>query len=339
MTALPLTHHEILGLVAPFTARGRHVDLAASDRLERRLMFKAISHAGESDRLPDLRETLVLESGAVKDFRLTRHLALPCGLEATLYTEGADPGELLDRIEMVPVRRQFRSQPGFVIAESHRLDAPDRSGRDAPMTAPSMILTHAFAQFDALTVSMKLPTLGGIPAELELNAATERYDLPEDLLAVLGWSWARLIRAGGGWKCSLRVRGKAQARSRDAELKLERTAEHLAQTLAESPRQFHERWFARRWRVTCRRAFPLTVTLTLIGLAAAVPSMGLSESSLLRLVMFQSPPLLLGLLFCFRELPQIEIPPWPRRLTQTNWAAVPDAVASAPGTSTNHNPT
>jgi hypothetical protein len=67
--------------------------------------------------------------------------------------------------------------------------------------------------------------------------------------------------------------------------------------------------------------------------------MGLSESSLLRLVMFQSPPLLLGLLFCFRELPQIEIPPWPRRLTKTNWAAVPDAVASAPGTSTNHNPT
>jgi hypothetical protein len=339
MATLPLTHHEILGLVAPFTARGRHVDLAASDRLERRLVFKVITHAGGADNLPDLRETLVLETGSVKDFRLTRHLALPCGLEATLYTESADPCELLDRIEAVPVRRQFLSRPGFVIAENHRLDASKPSDRDAQHGAPSMILTHATAQIGALTVAMKLPAFGSIPAELELKAVGERYDLPEDLLAVLGWSWARLIRAGGGWKCSLRVRGKAEARSRDAELKLERTAVHLAQTLAESPRQFHQRWSARRWGVTVRRAIPLTVTVALIGLAAAVPSMGLSEDSLLRMVMFQSPPLLLGLVFCFRELPQIEIPPWPRCPTQPNWAAPPAASEPAPNPPTNNTPT
>ncbi len=339
MAAPPLTHHEILGLVAPFTARSRHVDLAASDRLERRLVFKSISHSGEGESLPDLHETLVLETGSVKAFRLTRHLVLPCGLEATLYSEGAHPGELLAQIEAVPLRRQLHSQQGFVIAENHRLDASERPGSSAQATTASMILTHAVAQVGAFTISMKLPAFGGIPAELELKAAGERYDLPEDLLAVMGWSWARLIRAGAGWKCSLRVRGKAQARSRDAELKLVRTAAHLVQTLAESPRHFHERWHSRRWGVTCRRAVPLTVTVTLIGLAAAVPSMGLTEDSLLRLVMFQTPPLLLGLVFCFRELPQIEIPPWPRRLTQQSWAAACAAGEPASDFSKNHSST
>ncbi len=339
MATPPLTHHEILGLVAPFTARGRHVDLAASDRLERRLVFKAISHVGEGESLPDLRETLVLENGSKKDFRLTRHLVLPCGLEATLYSEGDKPGELLAQIEAVPLRRQMHSQPGFLIAENHRLDASERPGSGAQVSTPSMILTHAVAQVGALTISMKLPAYGSFPAELELKSAGERYDLPEDLFAVMGWSWARLIRAGAGWKCSLRLRGKAQARSRDAEQKLVRTAAHLAQTLAEPPRHFHERWHARRWRVTCRRAVPLTVTITLIGLAAAVPSMGLSEDSLLRILMFQSPPLLLGLIFCFRELPQIEIPPWPRRLTQPSWAAAGTAGEPAPDFSKNHTST
>lgn len=339
MATPPLTHHEILGLVAPFTARGRHVDLAASHRLERRLVFKVISHAGDADALPDLRETLVLENGSVKDYRLTRHLALPGGVEATLYTEGADPGELLARIEAVPLRRQIRVQPGFVIAENHRLDASERSGSSAQDATPPMILTNATAQIGTLTVTMKLPAIGGIPAELELKAAGERYGLPDDLLAVLGWSWARLIRVGNGWKCSLRVRGKAEARSHDAELKLERTAVHLAQTLAESPRQFHERWSARRWGVTCRRAIPLTATVTLIGLAAAVPSMGLSENSLLRMVIFQSPPLLLGLVFCLRELPQIEIPPWPRCPTQQSWAAAPAVGEPAAHPPTTHTPT
>lgn len=324
MVTPPLTHHEILVLVAPFTTRGRHVDLAASNRAERRLVFKLIHHAAQADGSPELNETLVLENGTGNEFRLTRRLSLPSGLEATLYTEGQDPGELLARIETISLRRQIRWQPGFVIAEHHRLDASTPAGRDAAATL--MILTHATAQVGALTVELTLPALSGIPAELELKMATERLAWPEDLLAVLGWSWARLIRAGGGWKCSLRVRGKSEARSRDAEQKFERTAAHLVETLAEPPRRFHERWSARRWGVTVRRAIPLVVTVGLIGTAAAVPSMGLSEDSLWRMVVFQSPPLLLVLVFCFRELPQIEIPPWPRGLSQSHWFSVPVMV-------------
>ncbi|MBY0467740.1 MAG: hypothetical protein K2Q07_02055 [Burkholderiaceae bacterium] len=337
MVTPPLTHHEILALVAPFTARGRHVDLAASDRAERRLVFKRIHHAAQADGSTALHETLVLENGTAQAFRLTRRLSLPGGLDATLHTEGRDPGELLARIEAIALRRQIRWQSGFVIAEHHRLDASEPAGRDAAATR--MILTHATAQIGALTVELTLPALGGIPAELALKMATERLAWwPEDLLAVLGWSWARLIRAGAGWKCSLRVRGKREARSRDAEQKFEQTAAHLVQTLAESPLRFHERWSARRWGVTVRRAIPLLVTVSLIATAAAVPSMGLSEDSLWRMVVFQSPPLLLVLVFCFRELPQIEIPPWPRALTQPHWFTTPAAAdtgqPSAPSSAT-----
>lgn len=328
MALHPLTHHEILALVEPFARSGRQVDLAASDRAERRLVFKPIDHAGDAEGAVALREVLQLDEPSTGTFRLTRTLTLAGGLQATLHTEGRQPGELLDRVAGVPLQRQFRSQPGFVIAESHRIEA----AKDGATTAAPLILTQAVAQVDALTLSMTLPSLGGIPAEIEIKpTAGDRYELPEDLLAVLGWSWARLIRVGTGWKCSLRLRGSAARRSRDAEAKLERTAAHLAQTLAEPPSRFHERWNAMRWRVTVRRGVPLVVTAGLIGIAAAVPSMGLSENSLLRMVIFQSPPLLLGLVFCLRELPTIEVPPWPRPPAQPTWRTAPDLVTAPSG--------
>ena len=40
MNAPPLTHHDILALAEPFARRGRRVDLAASDRIARRVVFQ-----------------------------------------------------------------------------------------------------------------------------------------------------------------------------------------------------------------------------------------------------------------------------------------------------------
>lgn len=55
-----------------------------------------------------------------------------------------------------------------------------------------MILLRAAAQFDGLTLLMKVPAVTGIPADIELKAVHgHARDLPQDLLAVLGWSWAR----------------------------------------------------------------------------------------------------------------------------------------------------
>ena len=80
----PLTHHQILGLVGPFTRSGRQVDLAASDRLARRLHFRPVLHAA-SARTPVLTETLQLERHDSGKHRLTRVLAQRDGLQATLW--------------------------------------------------------------------------------------------------------------------------------------------------------------------------------------------------------------------------------------------------------------
>jgi len=325
MSAHPLTHHEILGLIGPFTRRGRHLDLPASDRLARRLVFKPIEHADPAIASSTLIEGLQLEQPEDDTYRLTRTLALPCGLQATLQTDGTDPGELLARIEAIPLQRQFQRGAGYAVALCHRLDAT-KGGPAAAL----MVLTRATARIEGLRLAMKVPAVTGIPADIELEAAHgDSVDLPQDLLAVLGWSWARLVRVGKAWTCSLRLRGSGPQRSRDAEAKLDRTAQHLAQTLSEPPPLFHDRRVAARWGVVVRRSIPLLVTVSLIGLAAAVPSMGLSENSVLRMVIFQSPPLLLGLVFCMRELPQIEIPPWPRRPSQSAWGPQ-RAQATAP---------
>ena len=88
MSALPLTHHEMLALVEPFARRGRHIDLVATDRLARRILFRPVVHAMPTAPDPGLRETLQLESLGTGSSRLTRRLALPGGLHATLTATG-----------------------------------------------------------------------------------------------------------------------------------------------------------------------------------------------------------------------------------------------------------
>ncbi len=50
----PLTHHEIIGIVEPFTRRGRHVDLSASNRLERCLVLKPVAIEEADRHRPDI---------------------------------------------------------------------------------------------------------------------------------------------------------------------------------------------------------------------------------------------------------------------------------------------
>ena len=96
----PLTHHEILELIGPFTRRGRHVDLAVTDRLQRRIAFQSRDIPGTSG-CPGLRETLSLEDLGSGSYRLTRLLSPPAGPAASLEVVGPRPGDLLERIEEV----------------------------------------------------------------------------------------------------------------------------------------------------------------------------------------------------------------------------------------------
>lgn len=317
MTSHPLTHHDILGLVEPFTRRGRHVDLAASNRMERRLVFKPVVHGGDGPSLLTLRETLQLDSPGPDSFVLTRTVRLDCGLQASLQATGAHPGELLAGMEAIPPQSQFRSGTGFVTAHSHRLEA---NAGGAPGSAAALRLTQAEAHVEGLTLVMKVPAVHGYPADLTLHAAPAgSIELPQDMLAVLGWDWARLDRAGEGWTSTLGLHGKEPERSRRAERQLEKTVLHLARTLAQPPAQFHARFTAARWAVALRHAIPLLTVVGLVGGALAVPRLGIQQDSAFRMLMFNGPPLLLALGVCMKEMPRFEIPRWPRASRAASW--------------------
>ena len=181
---------------------------------------------------------------------------------------------------------------------------------------------------DGLTLTMKMPSVHGMPADLELAPnGTGLIDLPEDLLAVLGWRWTRLIRNKETWRASVRLRGRGAARSEDAEARLEHAALHLARTLTEAPACFHRQRVAARWGVFMRRAIPLMAIIALIATGIAIPSLNLSQESVVRMLIFNSPPLLMIVVFGMREVPRIEIPPVPRALPAPAWQTNPPSAA------------
>lgn len=306
----PLTHHEILGLVEPFARSGRQVDLAASDRLERRLAFKPVPRAAEASALAGLTETLALDHAEPGTFRLTRLLTPASGPAARLQAEGTQLADLLAQIDTVEPARQFLAGDGYVIALSHRLEPTG-----------TLVLTSGELRVGGLTLTLAVPRTPGVPGEIGIASGNDAQSLalPDDLLAVLGWGWPCLRRTRQGWAGSLRLRGSGAQRSQDAEAKLEQAALHLARTLAEPPQRFHERLAAARWGVVFRRAIPLLGCVGLIAAAAAVPRLALAQDSPIRMLIFNAPPLLLVAFFSLREMPRIEIPPWPRRAVATAW--------------------
>lgn len=309
----PLSHHEILGLLPPFTARGRQVDLAASDRATRQLVFKPLQHP-----LPEgaIEDRLLLEPFGDTQFRLTRQLTHPCGLQASLRAVSASCEELLAGIEAVPPASQFRVGEGFALALNQRLAA----GSGGPQG--QVVLLNGVARIGTLTLTLTLPSVPGVPAELQLAAeAGTRPDLPQDLLAVLGWDWARLVAERQGWRSRLKIVRKEPGRSPDAVAKLERGAAHIARTLAEPPRRFHERFLGARWGVVLRRGIPV-LTLVMLGLGLWVLSrFAVGRETGAWVLLIHVPTVMLAISFRMQEMAQFEIPPLPRPLSAASWPA------------------
>jgi len=231
----------------------------------------------------------------------------------------------LAALQAVPATRQLQRVAGHWVALSHRVAA----------ATGTLVLTQADTRLAGLTLQMSVSRVGGIAAELTLAAPPGvDYRLPEDLLAVLGLAWSRLSRAAGQWRASIQLRGDDQKRTHDAEHKFARSVEHVALTLAGTPAQFHQRFVRQRWLVALRRATPLAVALTLVIAALLVPRLDLGSDSVLRMLIFNSPPLLLVWLFSMREMPRLEIPPLPRRPALPGWqaqaASAPADAASSP---------
>jgi hypothetical protein len=315
----PLTHHEILGLVAPFTRRGRQVDLGASNRMERQLLFRPAECRLECLPGVAVRETIMLADLGESRYRLTRQLAPEGFPEARLQAEGADIGVLLGQVEAVPPARQFRTGAGFLIAYSHELHHTALAATD-DSSALHLVVEAAEIRWEGLILRIDTTSVAGTLADVELRAVPDgALELPQDLLAVLGWQWTRLTERDRGWGCRLRIKGREPARSARIEQQVESAARHVALTLAEPPPRFHERLRAARWGVFLRRAVPVLTCIAVVVAAALVPKLHLAEGSGLRALIFNAPPVLMMLFFCLHEVPTIEIPPLPRRSARTTW--------------------
>jgi hypothetical protein len=335
MAAPPLTHHEILELVQPFTRRGRSIDLAATNRTERRLIFKSADRPGFTPDSPPIRERLQLESLGTGTCRLTRTLSRAAAPLATpmagpvtaqLTVLGSEPAELLARVESIAPERQFAAGTGFAIARSYSLERPAAASTDW-----QLVLTAGQAEIAGLSLAISVSPVRRVAADITLRvSAGTNLALPEDVLAVLGWDWARLITAPGGWKTKLRLRGDAGRRTRTAEAALGQVAAHLARTLAGTPADYHVRFHAARWGVFFRRAIPLLTFLFLLIGVGSLAHRGVAAGSELWILFFHVPTVLIAASFCLQELAQYEIPPLPRRPRAPDWSqAQPPLAADA----------
>jgi hypothetical protein len=299
----PLTHHDILGLAEPFARAGHGVDLERSDRAARRLVFRSEAPA----------ERLEVDLANPRRALLRRVLTHASGLEAGIEATGADPAELLKRVMSLPASRAFAEGEGFVVARQLELwpnaGVPFLRSGEAALPGLRLTLQQRMTGWRSDSVALALtPTDGRRPL------------LPEDVLAVLGWDWARLVRDRSGWTSRLRLRGTTLRRSARAEVALDRAAAHLARVLAGTPAEYHDRHRAARWGVVFRRGIPTLTVIGMISGALGLLFFGDRSASGLWLAMLNYVPVaLLALAFTLQELPQFEIPPWPRRSQASGW--------------------
>jgi hypothetical protein len=316
MALPPLTHHDIMELVAPFSAAGWKLDLEASDRVARRLRFKPHEHAAAAP-MPAFLEALELEHPYRGTFRLTRTVTLSTGPVARLTAESHKPDPLLARVAAVAPASQFRFGEGHVLVLDQQIDPSGALG-----------LLRGEAHLHGLKFTFTMPQVSGLAAEITLeNEAGGHLELPKDLLAVLGWDWAPLVREAKGWGSLVRLRGKGEEHSRRALAKLETTVAHLARTLGEPPERFHPRFLAARWAAAVRRTLPVLTSVLVMVLAAAMPSSVVDAHPAMREVLMTAPLLLIALSFTLQEMARVEIAAPPRPLTAPSWRT---AAAAAP---------
>ena len=329
---IPLTHHEILALAEPFTRRGRHVELAGSDRLARRILFRPTEHPGTPDGPGALTETLVLENPGRQHFRLIRTLTDAAGRVATLRSDGPDPKVLIERVDAVDPRRQFPTLGGVCVACSYRVETDPGADGGSPGTT-RLVFLFASTDLDGIAVELDARVGHGMPAEIRLLPTPQRtLRPPGDLLSVLGWAWRSLSPFDGGWRAHLRIPAAEPARTPGVEAKLARTLGHLVETLGAPPAQFHRTWLRQRWSALARRTLGLMTIAGLLAVGPGILMLGAPEGSPLRLLSFVMPAFLILVLIARHETPSVKIPPLPRPLPENAWVSEPthrDGLAEA----------
>jgi hypothetical protein len=224
---------------------------------------------------------------------------------------------LLAQIDAVPPARQFDAGPGWCIARSHEL-LPTAAGG-----TPLLSFSRGEARLDGLLLRLSVMPVKHVAGDLTLQPAPgTTLALPDDVLAVIGWNWARLVpdaQGAQGWTSKLRLRGQGAGRSARAEQALTQAAVHLASVLAMPPAQYHRRWLGARWGVVLRRGIPSLTALGLIAGAVLLPRFTDEGMQGMWMVLHYVPIALLALSFTLQELARFELPPLPRRLRQAQW--------------------
>lgn len=326
-SAPPLSHHALLDLVAPFVPDGWRLDLAATDRAARRVVFQAQQLAA-GDGVPALRVDLRLEPDEAHDWRLVRETRLavpPSAALGALVARAEALGDRVDdlwrRVGRVDAARQWPALEGtLAVALSFRVLAAAGQPRVVLREAEALLAT-------GLRWHMTVSGVGGYPAEFTLmpvpGAPAPPRRLPDDLMTVRHRAWQRLMPVRQGWQGSVALRGEGTARSADAEARLREGLQHLAQTLAEPPARFHARHRAARWAEALRRTGPVAVGLAVVALALWLGRDSQGNASALGALANLVPPLLMGLFFMRREMPRLELPRPPRRLRPDDWTPAP----------------
>jgi len=323
----PLSHHEVMKLVAPFSRRGYAVDMEASDRNQRRLEFQPIEVEALPGTHPALRSVLLLEVPLRGAARLTRRLEAQDGPTATLVAEDRDPAALIDAVEQIKAHRQFRTIDGVLLARSYRIglpagDAARRAIGKTDLRVPR--LAGAEAGFGPVTLLIAEDGTRLLDVTLAVDEG-HRLDIPQDFLGVLGWPWRPLrLDAKGIWRGRLKPAAREPRRTEHLEQLIDQAVVHLKQTLAHTPAEFHQRHSQARWRVTFHRLLPLLSTITLT-IAFVVIALALPKLTFIHILLQYVPIIALVVLAMMDKSLRIEIPPRPEPLQQSQWCPLIDA--------------
>ncbi|ABM61044.1 hypothetical protein [Halorhodospira halophila] len=312
----PLSHHQILARVAPFSAAGWTVDLAACDRARRLIAFEPVSHAGLDAAPGPVTEHLALSEPEPGRYRLSATYTAADGTRAGLRIDGDRPADLLARYQAAEVRpRLFVGAAGVCIGRSYRSAAGAAGGGE-----PLWRAVAAEAQVAGRRVTLDATPGAGLPGQIAITPhADGEPPLPEDLLAVLGWGWRPLVWRQGAWRSTLALRRHEPRRRDDVEARTQQLVAHLAAVFAAPPSGYHRRYRRQRWAAVGRRLLPMTVFFLVL---AAVPLFGvvLQEGEMPPWLHGVPPLLAIGaLLFSGTEVPLVDWPPLPRPLHATTW--------------------
>lgn len=320
--ALPFSHHGILELAAPFSQQGYKVDLAASDRAERRLVFHPVTIEEVPGQHPALSCVFRLEQPHRAKYRLVRTLKTPDGLTAQVTAEGDDPARLLPAVEGVAPARQFHPIRGTHLALSYSLASWTATAEVRPPSADALRTPHLVrAETQVNGVQLLVQEEDNRRTLSVRIAATDkrRLALTADFLAVLSWRWSPLRpNATGAWDGSLRVPRREPRRTDRLESLLDVATAHLVATMARPPADFHGLHKGARWRAALQRLLPmLFVTgsvLLFIVLIVILPKTPVYQVLLLDLSI-----VVIVVVTLMDKAYRFEIPPVPRMLAQANW--------------------